>query len=260
MREYLVFRLYAPLASWGEIAVGESRHSATYPSRSALLGLLGAAMGVRRDDEAEQRALCATYRFGVKLHTPGHPLRDFHTVQVGPQIGKLRYRTRRQELTLPAREQLGTLLSAREYRCDSFSTVVVVADEALYASLAAKLKRPDFPLYLGRKSCPPAAPLTPKVAKFASLKTALDAFDSDPFPELVAHIRDKWKADSRERNARRLKLDKHARYYWDEAFGADGLTSTAAAAMTLVRHDEPVSRTRWQFAPRHEHVWLEPEK
>ncbi|MBC7945438.1 MAG: hypothetical protein H7X91_09310 [Burkholderiales bacterium] len=95
---------------------------------------------------------------------------------------------------------------------------------------------------------------------FASLKAALDAFDTDPFPELVAHIRDKWKDDSRERNARRLRLDQHARYYWDEAFGADGLTSNSPAAMTLVRHDEPISRTRWQFAPRHEHVWLEREK
>lgn len=260
MREYLVFRLYAPLASWGEIAVGESRHSATYPSRSALLGLLGAAMGVRRDDEDEQLALSATYRFGVKLHTSGHPLRDYHTVQVGPQTRNLRYRTRRQELTLPAREQLGTLLSAREYRCDSFSTVAVVANEALYVGLAAKLKRPEFPLYLGRKSCPPAVALAPKVAAFASLKAALDTFDTDPFPELLAHMRDEWKVDAREGTARRLKLGQRPRYYWDEVLGADGLTSNTSATMTLVRHDEPTSRTRWQFAPRHEHVWLEPEK
>ena len=56
MRDYLVMRLYAPLASWGEIAVGEVRHSANYPSKSALLGLLGAALGVRRDDDAHARS------------------------------------------------------------------------------------------------------------------------------------------------------------------------------------------------------------
>jgi CRISPR system Cascade subunit CasD len=50
MMEYLLFRLYGPLASWGEIAVGESRHTATYPGKSALLGLLAAALGIRRDD------------------------------------------------------------------------------------------------------------------------------------------------------------------------------------------------------------------
>ena len=76
MRDYLVMRLYAPLASWGEIAVGEMRHSATYPSKSALLGLLGAAMGVQREDELAQAQLNAGYAFGVKLFSAGFPLRD----------------------------------------------------------------------------------------------------------------------------------------------------------------------------------------
>ena len=80
MAEYLVFRLYGPMASWGEIAVGETRHSAAYPSRSALIGLLGAALGVTREDEAGQVALTAGYRFGVKLHAAGHPLRDYHSL------------------------------------------------------------------------------------------------------------------------------------------------------------------------------------
>ena len=49
--EYLLFRLYGPLASWGEIAVGESRHTAAYPGKAALIGLLAAALGIRRDEE-----------------------------------------------------------------------------------------------------------------------------------------------------------------------------------------------------------------
>ena len=39
------------MASWGEIAVGENRHTASYPSKSAIIGLLGAALGIKRDDE-----------------------------------------------------------------------------------------------------------------------------------------------------------------------------------------------------------------
>ena len=42
--DYLLFRLYGPMASWGEIAVGETRHSAAYPGKSAIIGLLAAAM------------------------------------------------------------------------------------------------------------------------------------------------------------------------------------------------------------------------
>ena len=259
MADYLIFQLYGPLASWGEIAVGESRHSAAYPSRSALLGLLGAALGIRREDEAGQAALISGYRFGVKLHAIGHSLRDYHTVQVGPQLKKLRYRTRRQELTLPTSEQLGTLLSSREYRCDSFASVAVAAtDQAAYGldQVGAALKNPVFPLYLGRKSCPPALPLAPKLATFASLKDALDAFDAHPLPELFKEER---QANIRER-ANHLLNSGPARYYWEESFGPGGLVADVLPSMTLVRHDQPTSRSRWQFGPRREHVLMEDKR
>jgi len=53
VRDYLVFQLYGPLASWGDIAVGETRPSALTPSRSAILGLLAAALGLKRPDTAK---------------------------------------------------------------------------------------------------------------------------------------------------------------------------------------------------------------
>jgi len=65
MRSFLLFRLYGPLASWGEIAVGEVRPTALQPTRSALLGLLGAALGVRRGDDEAFSALGATLRFAI---------------------------------------------------------------------------------------------------------------------------------------------------------------------------------------------------
>ncbi|PAP57596.1 type I-E CRISPR-associated protein Cas5/CasD, partial [Salmonella enterica subsp. enterica serovar Braenderup] len=52
MSQYLVFQLHGPMASWGVDAPGEVRHSQAQPSRSALLGLLAAALGIRRDEEA----------------------------------------------------------------------------------------------------------------------------------------------------------------------------------------------------------------
>ena len=42
--DYLVFQLQAPLAAWGEPAVGEYRGSAAHPGESALLGLLAAPL------------------------------------------------------------------------------------------------------------------------------------------------------------------------------------------------------------------------
>ena len=50
MIAHLIFQIYAPFTSWGEPAVGEIRHSNIIPSRSALLGLVSAALGIRRND------------------------------------------------------------------------------------------------------------------------------------------------------------------------------------------------------------------
>ena len=38
MKDYLVFRLYGPMASWGQAAVGGDRPTDIQPSRSAVLG------------------------------------------------------------------------------------------------------------------------------------------------------------------------------------------------------------------------------
>ena len=53
IRDYLVFRLYGPMCSWGDIAVGEVRPSTVHPSKSAILGLIAAALGVKRPDTAQ---------------------------------------------------------------------------------------------------------------------------------------------------------------------------------------------------------------
>ncbi|MDU1517237.1 MAG: type I-E CRISPR-associated protein Cas5/CasD [Klebsiella michiganensis] len=166
MKEYLVFQLYAPLASWGEEASGEIRHSATVPTRSALLGLLAAALGIRREEED------LLNNFNQHCHLAVHALasqdrwlRDYHTVSAPRENKKYRYYTRRDELTL-APDEVGTLISQREYRCDGYWHVALsVTPDAPHTltALCDALLEPHFPLYLGRKSCPLALPLAPRL-------------------------------------------------------------------------------------------------
>jgi len=246
MRDYLVMRLYAPLASWGEIAVGEARHSAAYPSKSALLGLLGAALGVRRDDGDAQARLNAGYVFGVKLCSAGFPLRDYHTVQSPKSKAKVRYYTRRDEVERGELNIEPALLTEREYRCDALAVVAIAAiggDVLPLRELAEHIKTPHFPLYLGRKSCPLAIPLNPQVNTFASLKDVLDSLDEVALPGTA----------SVKQMAYLLRMNQSPRYYWDEALHADAGMS---ADMTLARNDQPLHRGRWQFAPRREHLHL----
>ena len=50
MSQYQIFQLHGPIASWGVDAPGEVRHTHELPSRSALLGLLAAGVGIRGVD------------------------------------------------------------------------------------------------------------------------------------------------------------------------------------------------------------------
>ena len=113
MPAYLTFALVAPLASFGGIAVGERRGGWDRPARSAVLGLLGACLGVEREDDAAQAALAADYGLALLCHAPGRLLPDYHTAQMPPALRNRRFATRAEELAAPG---LNTVLSRRDYR------------------------------------------------------------------------------------------------------------------------------------------------
>ena len=171
MRRFLVFRLFGPLAAWGEIAVGEIRPSALQPTRSALLGLLAAALGLERGDEPKHAALARAVRFGVQVESAGVPISDYHTAQVLP-ARRGRILATRADQVRGDRHELGTTLSRREYRSDASYRVAVWQAEPEPGldldRLAEALVHPTFTLYLGRKSCPPALPLGPRVIEASS--------------------------------------------------------------------------------------------
>ncbi|MES3676104.1 type I-E CRISPR-associated protein Cas5/CasD [Halomonas elongata] len=241
MTEYLVFRLYGPLASWGEAAVGESRPTATYPGRSAILGLLGAALGVRRDDDEGQRRLRDSVGIAIKQRSPGSLMRDYHTVQMPATQSKVTYRTRRDELSAP-RKVINTILSSRDYRCDGLWIVAIWSTpraELTLETLEKALEAPHFPLYLGRKACPPAAPLAPRRETFPQLRQALDV----GFPPL-------WGKDSDD-ESRALRLPESAVYAWEGS--ADALDGDGQGVESSEVWDVPLNRRRWQFGARTEH-------
>lgn len=232
MPEYLLFRLHGAMASWGDVAVGEYRPSAAHPGRSAILGLLAAAQGIRRDEEALLQRLTGGYGMAVATDAVGVPLRDYHTAQVPPEQRKKVFRTRRDEL---AAEKLNTILSDRDYRTDALHRVCVWIRDAAIApftlsELAAALERPAFALYLGRKSCPLALPVQPQVRTAETVRAAFDAgeFSDSALPADLA--RDEWTA-----------------YHWDNTASA-GMTPSK----TFTRRDQPYSRRRWQFVDRQE--------
>ena len=229
---FLIFQLQAALAAWGDVAVGEFRGSRDQPGASALIGLLGAALGVRREDEAAHAALRDGYRFAVGVVAAGQLLRDYHTAQV-PGRTSLKGRphhTRRDELNLP-RHELNTILSTRDYRQNAAWAVAVQALPGAphrLDALAAALREPRFVLYLGRKCCPPAAPLAPRLSDAESAHAALSAYLAAAEPPATLR---------------------------SLAWG-DGMPAGVPAHMSAPRKDRLIRRQGWQFGDRTEHLAL----
>lgn len=237
MRDYLVFRLYGPMASWGDIAVGEVRRSYTHPSKSAVLGMVAAALRIDRDEEEKLRQLAAGYGFAVRVNSMGVPLVDYHTAQVPSGSGRNRrsFATRREELCTLPRDVLNTILSRREYRMDALAAVALWARAApppySLEEIRSALERPGYVLYLGRKSCPLALPVEGRLVTAASVREAFIAARFAQF-EVLRHLR----------------IAGPAGLYWE-----DGAEAGLAAHHTFARRDVPLSRRRWQFDTRREH-------
>lgn len=244
MKEYLIFRLYGPMASWGDIAVGEVRPSYTHPSKSAVLGLIAAALGISRDQESLHRRLADSYGFAVRVDTVGKPLSDYQTAQVPPSgTGRKRtiLATRRDEVVTLPREKLKTILSKRDYRMDALATVMIwerTSPPYSLEKLAKALKYPGFVLYLGRKSCPLGLPME---AQVVAADTLLEALRKAKFTDFV--------------ELRYLPDRGIPTQYWEE---------NAEAGMqpqqTFERRDIPLSRQRWQFDVRREYHASYPEE
>ena len=236
MTDYLLFQLYGPLAAWGDIAVGEKRPSFTHPGKSVVIGLLAAALGIRRDEPDHLTALADGYGLGIRQDSAGEFLRDYHTTQVPPQRRSVVHRTRRNEVNA---DSLNTILSTRDYRQDALYTIALwpLSKQAPHSlqELKAALQRPRFVLYLGRKSCPPALQLDPRVISAENLKAAFDEV-----PVLNEFLEP-------------LSLPDTVTYYWEGMDSATAGFPSTEVVMTEVRRDQPISRTRWQFMEREEY-------
>jgi len=228
MCDYLLIYLYGPMASWGDIAVGEYRPSFAHPSKSAIVGLLAAALGIRREEEERQQSLAASCSFAVRVDAMGVLLRDYHTTQVPPARKGLIHYNRRSELSA---DVLNTILSSRDYRCDALYTVAItVTGDAPVGiqQLVNKLRNPEFTLYLGRKSCPLAIPLHPQIVKAATLREAFEkTLPAEEFSDIIH--------------------DGPAMVYWE-----GDAPSGIECQQVITRRDQPRSRKRWQFEDRSE--------
>ena len=249
MADYLVFVLYGPLSAWGDAASIEIRPSSRRPGKSAIVGLLSCALGWRREEQQKIERLNASYEMATKTVTPGTPLLDYHTVQQSAAPNKS-YRSRRDELTSDKTE---TKLSQREYHCDAVHVIALRAKadakpdaQPDIHEIREHLRLPRGILYLGRRSCPPALPLGPKVVAAGGFREALDSVAMDS----VANEQIACALGLEGHSSWRLFGPKTAQY----VYAWEGDAGDLKAEQIVVRRDNLMSRTQHLFQPRTEKV------
>jgi CRISPR system Cascade subunit CasD len=164
MPRFLLLRLEAPLMSFGGPMVDNIGRTRSFPGQAQITGLLGNALGYRHADADLLERLQTRLRMAAALARPGEVLRDYHTVDLGrPHLVDTGWTTRGTPETRGGASSDTTHIRYRWYLADALVVVVLTldpaAEEPRLASLAAALRHPARPLFIGRKTCLPAAPI-----------------------------------------------------------------------------------------------------
>jgi CRISPR system Cascade subunit CasD len=137
----LLLRLVGPMQSWGTTSRFDQRDTGKEPSKSGVVGLLAAALGIDRENWNDLEPL-THLSMGVRHDRQGTPKRDYQTAQniISADHSKIHE----------------TAVTTRDYVADAAFLVGLEGDDRLLlAKCDAALRDPVWPLALGRKSYVP---------------------------------------------------------------------------------------------------------
>lgn len=148
MKHTLLLRLKAPMQSWGVSSRFSIRDTGKEPSKSGVIGLLCAALGISRDEANADNPRfeeLIKLKINVRVLREGVMQKDYHTAQdIAKADGGIKE----------------TELSNRWYLADAdFLVGLESEDFQLLESLQNALKRPKWQLFLGRKAFVPSLPV-----------------------------------------------------------------------------------------------------
>ena len=138
----LLLRLVGPMQSWGTTSRFDQRDTGKEPSKSGVIGLVAAALGIDRENWTDLEPL-TKLSMGIRHDRPGVPKRDYQTAQ---------------DIISADRSKVHkTAVTTRDYLADAaFLVGLATDDHALLDRIHKALDNPVWPLALGRKSYVPS--------------------------------------------------------------------------------------------------------
>ena len=138
----LLLRLVGPMQSWGTTSRFDQWDTGKEPSKSGVIGLVAAALGIDRENWTDLEPL-TKLSMGIRHDRPGVPKRDYQTAQhiISANHSKVHE----------------TAVTTRDYLADAaFLVGLATDDHALLDRIYKALDNPVWPLALGRKSYVPS--------------------------------------------------------------------------------------------------------
>jgi CRISPR system Cascade subunit CasD len=148
----LLMRLHGPMQAWGTQSRFTRRDAGREPSKSGVLGLIASALGRPRDGDISD---LARLRMGVRVDREGVPRTDFQTAGGGRASSPPELRG----VHMASGGYGKTVVSQRDYLADADFLVGLEGEEDVLLTIDLALKRPRWPLFLGRKSFVPSIPV-----------------------------------------------------------------------------------------------------
>jgi len=145
----LLLRLVGPMQSWGTTSRFNQRDTDKEPSKSGIIGLLAAAMGIDRNNWTDLEPF-TRLSMGVRHDRPGLPKRDYQTAGCAITDSIIKAN---------GTQAKDGVISQRYYLADAAFLVALEGDEGTLGKAYAKIKSPVWPLALGRRSYVPSEPI-----------------------------------------------------------------------------------------------------
>src|SRR5690606_15771551 len=154
------------MMSFGSFIVDQHGFTDSFPGTSMLTGLLANALGWSHGDSDRLNALQSRIVFAARWDEEPEPMIDYHTVDLGqPKMSHPGWTTRGvpEHRAGGSAAKFGTHQRYRHYLMDGLMTVALGLEKEqshpTLMELYEALRRPERPLFLGRKTCLPARPL-----------------------------------------------------------------------------------------------------
>jgi len=174
----LLARFDAPLMSFGDVIVDQHNITDHFPRLSQLTGLLGNALGYNHKQADLLETFQSRIEYAARWDVEPQLIVDYQTVDLGQKKMRSPGWTTwgKKEWRAGGPAKTGIHQRYRHYLSGGVMTLAIsLKDDGIPSiiDLADALRQPARPLFIGRKTCLPAAPLYLGMVKSENVYTAL---------------------------------------------------------------------------------------